>query len=110
MLFLLFSSVIPPSVVIGRGTYLSHRGMSVVIHRDSVIGENVTIGTCVTIGGRGKGFDGAPKIGNNVYIGTGAKILGDITIGNDVVIGANSVVIRSVPDGATVVGIPARQV
>jgi serine O-acetyltransferase len=84
--------------------------MSVVIHKKAIIGENCTIGTCVTLGGRGKGIEGAPIIGDNVYISSGAKILGPIRIGNNVIIGANSVVLKDVSDDKTVVGIPAREV
>lgn len=106
--YFLFNCTIPASAIIGRGTFCSHRGMAVVIHNHAVIGENCTIGTCVTIGGKGKKIQGAPKIGNNVVISTGAKVLGPITIGDNVVIGANSVVLKDVPDNSTVVGIPGR--
>lgn len=106
--YFLFNCSIPASCRIGVGTYCSHRGMSVVIHNRAVIGRDCVIGTCVTIGGRGKGTDGAPVIGDNVYLATGAKILGPITIGDNAVVGANSVVLHDVPANTTVAGIPAR--
>lgn len=106
--YFLFNCSIPASCRIGPRTYCSHRGMSVVIHKNAVIGSDCVIGTCVTIGGRGKGVDGAPVIGNNVYLATGAKVLGPVTIGDNAVIGANSVVLHDVAESATVVGIPAR--
>jgi serine O-acetyltransferase len=108
--YLIFNCSVPSTAIIGVGSFCSHRGMSVVIHKKAVIGENCTIGTCVTLGGRGKGIEGAPIIGDNVYISSGAKILGPIRIGNNVIIGANSVVIKDVSDDKTVVGIPAREV
>ena len=108
--YLIFNSSIPATATIGNGTFCSHRGMSVVIHKKAIIGRNTIIGTCVTLGGRGKDIEGAPTIGDNCYIATGAKILGPVTIGNNVVIGANSVVLSNVEDNSTVVGIPARRI
>ena len=84
--------------------------MSVVIHKKAIVGKNTIIGTCVTLGGKGKGIEGAPIIGDNCYIATGSKILGPVVIGNNVVIGANSVVLSDVEDNATVVGIPAKRI
>lgn len=107
---LLFNSVIPGSVVIGRGTFCSHRGIAVVIHKNSVIGENCVIGTSVVLGGRHDNEPGGPIIGDGVYIGTGAKIIGPIKIGTGAKIGANSVVLNDVAENVTVVGIPAKQV
>ncbi|MEY8201305.1 MAG: serine acetyltransferase [Colwellia sp.] len=104
----LFSSVIPGSAKIGKGTFCSHRGMAVVIHKNSVIGEDCVIGTSVVLGGRNDTVPGGPVLGDRVYIGTGAKIIGPIKVGSDVKIGANSVVLNDVPDGVTVVGIPGR--
>lgn len=78
----------------------------VVIHRDVVIGSGCTIMQQVTIGQLSDGA--APIIGNNVYIGTGAKILGGILIGNNARIGANAVVLETVPDNSTAVGVPAK--
>jgi serine O-acetyltransferase len=92
---------------IGKGLLINHFGQ-IFIHGLSVIGENCTIIQGVTIGSLGLGKQGAPNIGDNVFIGAGAKVLGDIKIGNNVRIGANAVVIKDVEDNATVVGVPAR--
>lgn len=108
--YFIFNCSIPASVSIGKGTFFSHRGMAVVIHKNAIIGENCVIGTCVTLGGKGKGIEGAPKVGNGVVISTGAKILGGLRIGDNVTIGANSVVLKDVPDGMTAVGIPANNI
>ncbi|GFO71823.1 hypothetical protein BJAS_P1582 [Bathymodiolus japonicus methanotrophic gill symbiont] len=64
------------------------------------MGNFSIIGTCVTIGGKGKGkgIQGAPVIGDNVYLATGCKVIGEVTIGSNVVVGANSVVTKDVPD------------
>ena len=97
---------IHPGATIGPGFFIDH-GMGVVIGETTEIGENVTIYQDVTLGGtgteRGKRH---PTVGNNVVIGAGAKVLGNITIGNNVKIGAGSVVVHSVPDNSTVVGVP----
>jgi serine O-acetyltransferase len=100
---------IPNSAQIGKGFYIGHFG-GIIIHSDAKIGENCSIGPGVVIGTRGLGSIGAPEIGHNVYIGVGAKILGDIKVGNNVKIGANAVVIHDVPDNSTVIGIPARKI
>ncbi|MBF0494339.1 MAG: serine O-acetyltransferase [Candidatus Omnitrophica bacterium] len=99
---------IHPGATIGRGLFIDH-GMGVVIGETSVIGDNVTLFQGVTLGGTGKEKGKRhPTIGNNVVVGAGAKVLGNITIGNDVSIGANAVVLRDVPDNSTVVGVPGR--
>lgn len=98
---------IPASAKIGKGFYVGHFG-GIVLHSDVVMGENCSIGPGVLIGTRGMGNKGVAVIGDNVYIGVGAKVLGKITIGNNVKIGANAVVVSNIPDGATAVGIPAR--
>lgn len=99
---------IHPSATIGRGLFIDH-GMGVVIGETAVIGKNVTIFQGVTLGGTGKQRGKRhPTIGDNVVIGAGAKVLGNITIGNDSMIGANAVVIRDVPEHSTVVGVPGR--
>jgi serine O-acetyltransferase len=89
---------------IGPGLYLPHG--YVVIDGIVRIGRRCVIAPWVTIGVNGS--VAGPTIGDNVFIGTGAKVLGGVRIGNDVRIGANAVVLDDVPDGATVVGIPAR--
>ncbi|MEA1880321.1 MAG: serine O-acetyltransferase [Campylobacterota bacterium] len=99
---------IHPGATLGRRVFIDH-GMGVVIGETTIIGDDVLIYQQVTLGGastsKGKRH---PTIGNNVVIGTGAKILGNINIGNNAKIGANSVVVKHVPMGATAVGIPAR--
>jgi serine O-acetyltransferase len=87
---------------IGKGLYIGHFG-GVVIHGDAVIGENCNLSQGVTIGVLVRGNKtGIPKIGDRVFIGPGATLLGGITIGNDVLIGANAIVTFDVPDNAVV--------
>jgi len=99
---------IHPGATIGRGFFIDH-GMGVVIGETCEIGDNVLIYQGVTLGGTGKDVGKRhPTIGDNVLIGSGAKVLGPIFIGNNVKIGAGSVVLNDIPDGATAVGIPAK--
>ena len=99
---------IHPSATIGRGLFIDH-GSGVVIGETAVLGDNVTLFQGVTLGGTGKEKGKRhPTIGDNVVIGAGAKVLGNITIGNNSMIGANAVVIRDVPEHSTVVGVPGR--
>lgn len=77
----------------------------IVIHPNSRIGPNCFILQQVTLAG---GVDGAPQLGGNVLVGSGAKLLGGVRIGDDTHIGANAVVLQDVPAGATAVGVPAR--
>lgn len=99
---------IHPGAKIGKGLFIDH-GMGVVIGETAEIGDNVTIYHGVTLGGTGKEKGKRhPTVGNNVVIGSGAKILGPITIGDDAKIGANAVVLENVPSRATAVGIPAK--
>jgi serine O-acetyltransferase len=87
---------------IGKGFYIGHFG-GIVINGDAVIGENCNLSQGVTIGVLVRGNKtGIPKIGDRVFIGPGATILGGITIGNDVLIGANAIVTFDVPDNAVV--------
>ncbi len=99
---------IHPGAKIGKGFFIDH-GMGVVIGETAIIGDNVLLYQGVTLGGTGleKGKR-HPTIGNNVVIGTGAKILGNITVGDNSYIGANAVVIKDVPPNSTVVGVPGR--
>lgn len=98
---------IHPGASIGKNLFIDH-GTGVVIGETAIIGDNVTMFHGVTLGGTGNEKDKKrhPTIGNNVFIGSGAKILGNITIGNNVKIGANAVVLKDVEDDRTVVGIP----
>jgi len=99
---------IHPGAKIGRGVFIDH-GMGVVIGETAIVGDNVLLYQGVTLGGTGleKGKR-HPTIGNNVVIGGGAKVLGNITIGDNSYIGANAVVIKDVPANSTVVGVPGR--
>jgi serine O-acetyltransferase len=96
------------SVTIGPGLRIWHFG-GIYIHPGVVIGRNCTLRQGVTIGNR-EANGAVPVIGDNVEIGAGAQILGGIRIGNDARVGAMTLVLNDVPDGATVVGIPARVV
>lgn len=99
-------SDIHPSATIAGGLVLPHP-TGVVIHRNAIIGSNCTLMQQVTIGQTAINSD-VPKLGDCVYVGAGAKIIGKVCIGNFVSIGANAVVLTDVPDNATAVGIPAR--
>jgi serine O-acetyltransferase len=93
---------------IGRRLTIEHHGC-IVIHGDSVIGDDCLIRHGVTLGNTGyKDLYGAPTLGNRVQIGAGAKLLGRITVGDDAIVGANAVVTRDVPEHAIVGGVPAR--
>ncbi|MBL8014159.1 MAG: serine O-acetyltransferase [Candidatus Omnitrophica bacterium] len=97
---------IHPGATIGKGLFIDH-GSGVVVGETSIIGNNVTLFQGVTLGGTGKETGKRhPTILDNVVIGTGAKVLGNITVGNNAYIGANAVVIRNVPQNSTVVGVP----
>lgn len=101
---------IHPGATIGRGFFIDH-GTGVVIGGTSIVGDNVTIYQGVTLGGTSlQRMKRHPTIGNNVVVGSGAKVLGDITIGDNSKIGSNSVVVKDVPPNSTVVGIPGRVV
>ncbi|MBR3249157.1 MAG: serine O-acetyltransferase [Clostridia bacterium] len=97
---------IHPGAKIGKRLFIDH-GMGIVIGETTTIGNDCTIYHNSTLGGTGKDKNKRhPDIGNNVMVGSGAKILGPIKIGNNVKVGANSVVLTNIPDNSTVVGIP----
>jgi len=97
---------IHPGAKIGRRLFIDH-GLGVVIGETSIVGDDVTLYQGVTLGGTGKEHGKRhPTIEDNVVIGGGAKILGNITVARNCRIGAGSVVLRSVPDHSTVVGVP----
>ena len=108
---------IHPAAKIGKNFFIDH-GMGVVIGETSEIEDNVTLYHGVTLGGimpafktdEQRGLKRHPTIQDDVIIGSGAQILGPITIGSNARVGANSVVLRSVPNGMSVVGIPAHEV
>ena len=107
IIFLIYNSNVPASVEIGKGTVFGHGGIGVVIHQRSVIGNHCTICQGITIGGRSRKYE-VPIIGNRVYIGAGARVLGSIKIGNNVIIAPNAVVMKDVPDNCSVGGVPAK--
>ena len=108
---------IHPGAKIGKHFFIDH-GMGVVIGETSEIGNNVTIYHAVTLGGSSPSIDSErqrhekrhPTIGNDVVIGSGAQIIGPIKVGDNSRIAANAVVVKDVPENATMVGIPAKAV
>lgn len=94
----IFHVNIPPQVTIGKRLDLPHGGFGIVMHNDTIIGDDAIIFHNVTIG------NGGARIGDRVYIGTGAVIVGAVKIGDDVTIGANVVITFDIPDNMTVVG------
>ena len=109
---LFWGVLIGDRVEAGRGLCLAHG--YVVIDGLVTIGKNCSINPYVTIGlgtGSKVGFSlNGPTLGDNVYVGTGARILGPVTIGNNVKVGANAVVISDIPDNHTAIGMPARAI
>ena len=103
-----YGIAIPYATKIGPGFAIHHFG-GIVINEHAILGGNCNISQGVTIGKANRGKRaGCPTIGDNVYIGPGAKIFGHIMIGNNVAVGANCVVTRDVPDNAVVAGVPGR--
>jgi serine O-acetyltransferase len=101
---------IHPGATIGQHIFIDH-GMGVVIGETAIIGDYAIIYHGVTLGGTGKESGKRhPTLGNNVIVGSGAKILGNIQIGNNVWVGASSVILHNVPSNCTVVGAPGRVV
>ena len=97
---------IHPGAQIGRRLFIDH-GMGVVIGETTIIGDDVTLYQGVTLGGTGKEHGKRhPTLRNHVIVGSGARILGNITIGENVRVGAGSVVLNNVPDNSTIVGVP----
>jgi len=98
---------LPCEVPVGRNFRIDHCG-DIIISGYASFGDNCIIRNGVTVGLKNISEKAAPSFGNNVNIGAGAKILGDITIGNNVDIGANAVVLTSVPENSIAVGVPAK--
>lgn len=105
LIFVLFNSRIHHSTAIGRGTFCAYRGMSVLVHKQAVIGERVTLGPHLVIGGRSG--QPPPVIGDDVYIGANVCIVGGLKVGNGATIGAGAVVLSDVAAGDVVAGNPA---
>ena len=101
---------IHPGAQIGKGLFIDH-GSGVIIGETTIIGDNCTLYQGVTLGGTGKEQGKRhPTLGNNVMVSAGAKVLGSFKVGDNSKIGAGAVVIKEVPDNATVVGVPGRVV
>jgi serine O-acetyltransferase len=101
---------IHPGATIGKGLFIDH-GMGVVIGETTIIGNNVTLYQGVTLGGTGKETGKRhPTLGNNVMVASGAKVLGPFKVGDHSKIGAGAVVLKEVPPGSTVIGVPGRVV
>lgn len=99
---------IHPGAQIGKGLFIDH-GSGVVVGETTIIGDNVTLFQGVTLGGTGKETGKRhPTLGDNIVVGTGAKVLGNINVGSNSYIGANAVVLKNVPPNTTVVGVPGR--
>ena len=99
---------IHPGATLGKRLFIDH-GTGVVIGETAIVGNDVTLFHGVTLGGTGKEKGKRhPTIGNNVFIGSGAKVLGNIIIGNNVKIGANAVILKDVPSNVTIVGVPGK--
>lgn len=109
LVFLIYNSYIPSSCSIGKGSRFAYKGIGVVIHARSTIGENCLIGQNITIGGK-DGDAEPPRIGDGVYIAAGARIIGDISIGDNCKIGANAVVNKTFPANSVLAGVPAKKI
>jgi serine O-acetyltransferase len=97
---------LPASAEVGPGLYIGHFG-GIVVHPETRMGARCSLSQGVTLGVLGGGRRGAPTLGDGVYLGAGAKVLGPVTIGDEAKVGANAVVVRDVPPRATAVGVPA---
>jgi len=101
---------LPHTTQIGPGLFIGHFG-SIVVNEGATIGRNCNLSHGVTIGQKNRGkFKGCPQIGDCVYIGPGAAIIGSVTVGSNVAIGANAVVVNHINESEVVVGNPARVV
>jgi serine O-acetyltransferase len=98
---------IDPQATIGPGLYIGHIG-GVHINPQAVLGANCDVAHRVTIGASAMGRKGAPVLGNDIFIGTGATLVGKIKVGDGAKIAANTLVMSNIPEGATVMGVPGR--
>jgi serine O-acetyltransferase len=103
-----FGIDVPASTRVGPGLYINHPG-GIVVHSEAVIGRNCNLSHDVTVGEANRGpRKGFAVIGDGVFLGPGAKVIGRVHIGDDVAVGANAVVTSDVPGGSVVAGVPAR--
>lgn len=110
---LISNCAIDPRTEIGAGSFFAYGGIGVVVHRNCIIGKNVTISQNVTIGmqvASSISEKGLPQIGDDVYIGAGAIVLGNIVVGRGAVIGAGSVVLSSIGEKEVWAGVPAKKI
>lgn len=107
LILLLFNSAVHHETVIGDDTIAAHRGIGIVIHRDSVIGRGVWLGPHVVLGAR-RQVDPGPVIEDEVVLGANSVVLGQITVGAGAIVAAGAVVLDDVPAAARVAGNPAR--
>ena len=105
----LYGSVLDPALELPADTQLGYGGLGIVIHPGVRLGRRVLVSHGVTLGGR-DGHEGLPVVEDDVKIGSGAKVLGPVRLGRGSRVGANAVVLRDVPPGATVAGVPAKEV
>lgn len=107
--YYLHNSIIPGSCTIGENTKIAYGGIGVVIHGRAIIGSHCLIGQGITIGGR-NGIDKVPIIEDNVYLGAGVRVLGDIVIGHDSIIAPNAIIVKNVAPFSVMAGIPAKKI
>ena len=107
LIFILYNCHISYKANIGKGTFLFHKGIATLIHNNVIIGTNCRIGMSVMITGKSP-YKNVPQIGNNVMISPGAVISGPVIIEDNVIVAPNAIVIRSVPAGAIIGGVPAK--
>lgn len=105
--YFLHNSYIPSSCRIGETSKFAYGGIGLVIHDDVTIGEGCIIGQGITIGGRNEVKE-VPVIEDNVYIGAGSRIVGNVKIGHDSIIGTNAVVLNDIPPYSVAAGVPAK--
>lgn len=104
---MIFSSDIHPAAKIGRGSHFAHH-YNITIGSSAVIGENCKIFNGVSLGDDGTFSHICPKVGDNVMLATGVKLIGEVNVGDNCVIGANAVVVKDIPPSSLAVGVPAK--